>query len=374
LEIRVVASLVYHKKKEWVIMFPGFRKTILILVLMLMFLLLVFGCSTEQDVPEDEMIDQVEDDETEAEVEPLKVATIMPGSIQDADYNTLGFLAVQDLERELNVQTAYSERVAVPDAGRVMSEYIDDGFTVIWVHGSQFNDTALDLGARNPDVIFIIEVDSEPAESLPNLWNLDRNFYTGFYVLGAAAALTTESGHIGYIGGVELPFTRAELNAIQQAIDDMGSTADIQYLYVGDFNDPLEARRSAESLISKGVDVIISSVNLGNYGLFTAAQEANSQVLVTTKYTDKSTHAPQNYLTTDLFDFSTPLLEIVERIIGGEQGGYLKLEYGEGKPRDTQFPLLNVSDEISTQVKQISDQVASGAINVIQKMDAIEIR
>jgi len=146
-----------------------------------MFLLLVFGCSTEQDVPEDEMIDQVEDDETEAEVEPLKVATIMPGSIQDADYNTLGFLAVQDLERELNVQTAYSERVAVPDAGRVMSEYIDDGFTVIWVHGSQFNDTALDLGARNPDVIFIIEVDSEPAESLPNLWNLDRNFYTGFY-------------------------------------------------------------------------------------------------------------------------------------------------------------------------------------------------
>lgn len=352
----------------------GSRKTISLLVLMLILALLVFGCGPAQEATGDEVTGPVEGEEAVTVPDALKLATIMPGSIQDADYNTLGFIAVQDLERELGVQTAYSERVAVPDAGRVMSEYIDDGFTVIWVHGSQFNDTALDLGAKNPDVIFIIEVDSEPAEALPNLWYLDRNFYTGFYVLGAAAALTTESGHIGYIGGVELPFTRAELNAMQQAIDDLGSTADIQYLYVGDFNDPLEARRSAESLISRGVDVIVSSVNLGNYGLFTAAQEADRKVLVTTKYTDKSTHAPQNYLSTDLFDFSTPLVEIVERIVGGEQGGYLKLEYGEGKPRATQFPLLNISDEISAQVKQISDQVASGAISVIQKMDAIEVR
>ncbi|MDW7730416.1 MAG: BMP family protein [Bacillota bacterium] len=348
-------------------------KSFLMLGLLMLFALLLFGCAPTPAVDEPTE-PAVEEEETVTAADTIKFAAVMPGSIQDADYNTLGFLAVQDLGSEFGVSTSYSERVAVPDAGRVMSEYIDDGFNVIWVHGSQFNDTALDLGANNPDVIFIIEVDAQPAQTLPNFWYLDRNFYTGFYVLGAAAALTTESGHIGYIGGVELPFTRAELNAMQQAIDDLESSATIQYLYVGDFNDPLEARRSAESLIARGVDVIVSSVNLGNYGIFTAAQEAGQPVLVTTKYTDKSTHAPQNYLTTDLFNFSAPLIEIVDRIIGGEVGGYLKLEYGEGKPRATQFPLLNVSDEISAQVRQIFDQVASGEITVIQKMDAIEVR
>ena len=351
-----------------------YGKSILLLVFMMMLAFMIFGCASEQEPPGVDPSEPAEEEEAATEVDSVKFATIMPGSIQDADYNTLGFIAVQDVGSEFGISTSYSERVAVPDAGRVMNEYIDDGFNVIWVHGSQFNDTALDLGANNPDVIFIIEVDAEPAQTLPNFWYLDRNFYTGFYVLGAAAALSTETGHIGYIGGVELPFTRAELNAMQQAVDDLGSTADIQYLYVGDFNDPLEARRSAESLIARGVDIIVSSVNLGNYGIFSAAQEASSQVLVTTKYTDKSTHAPQNYLTTDLFEFSAPIVEILGRIIGGEMGGYLKLDYGEGKPRATQFPLLNVPDEISAQVKQISDQVASGETSVIQKMDAIEVR
>jgi len=301
----------------------------------------------------------------------FKLATVMPGSIQDADYNTIGYIATQEVGDEFGIEKAYSEKVAVPDAERVIKEYIADGYNIIWVHGGQFNSAALTVADQYPDVTLIVEVDAKPAEMKPNVWYFHRNFHTGFYVLGALAALKTQTGKVGYIGGLEMPFTYGEINAVKQAFKDLGSSATLDYVYAGDFNDPLKARQAAESLIAKGVDVILSSVNLGNYGIYNALAEAKTPVYITVKYTDKSTQAPQNYLTADLFDFRVPLREVVSKVLKGEKGGFLMLDYGEGKARYAQFPIKNVTDEINSRVKQIADDVASGKIQVIQKLDAI---
>jgi len=325
---------------------------------LLLFVVLVLSFSTSCKKPEEQ--------------KPVfKLATVMPGSIQDADYNTIGYIATQEVSKEFGIDSAYSEKVAVPDAERVMKEYIADGYNIIWVHGSQFNGAALKVADENPNVTFIVEVDTKPQDMKPNVWYFHRNFHTGFYVLGALAALKTQTGKIGYIGGLEMPFTHGEINAVKQAIKDLGSKATLEYVYAGDFNDPLKARQAAESLISRGVDVILSSVNLGNYGIYNALAEAKTPVYITVKYTDKSTQAPQNYLTADLFDFKVPLKEVVSRVLKGEKGGFLMLDYGEGKARYTQFPIKNVTDEINAKVKQIADDVASGKIQVIEKLDAI---
>lgn len=333
------------------------KKTFLLLVVLMVILILLPLTSCKK---------------AEEQKPVYKLATVMPGSIQDADYNTLGYIATQEIGKEFNIDIAYSEKVAVPDVERVMREYIADGFNIIWVHGGQFNSAALKLADENPNVTFIIEVDSEPSDKKPNVWYFHRNFHTGFYVLGALAALKTETGKIGYIGGLELPFTHGEINAVKQAIKDLGSKATLDYVYAGDFNDPLKARQAAESLIAKGVDVILSSVNLGNYGIYNALSEAKRPVYITVKYTDKSSQAPQHYLTADLFDFRVPLREVMGRVLKGEKGGFLKLEYGEGKARYTQFPIKNVSEEINAKVKQIADDVASGKITVIEKLDVID--
>jgi basic membrane protein A len=236
--------------------------------------------------------------------EQSRMAVIFPGSIQDADYNTIGYTAMQTVGAEFGLETAFSERVAVPDAERVLREYATSDFGIIWVHGSQFNGAANTVAPDYPDVTFIIEVDSEPAQPLPNVWYMDRNFHPGFYVLGAVAALKSESGRIGYFTGVQLPFATEEINAIYQAWNDLGFEGSLEYLFLGDFNDPVRTRQAAEGFIAQGIDVIISSVNLGNYGLYNAATDADADIWFTTKYTGKEVHAPENYLTSDLFDFT----------------------------------------------------------------------
>jgi basic membrane protein A len=302
---------------------------------------------------------------------PLQIAAVFPGSIQDADYNTIGYVALQEVGQEYGVQTSYSEAVAVPDAERVLREYAIGGVNVIWVHGSQFNSAATAVGPDFPEVTFIMEVDSEPADKLDNFWYMDRNFYTGFYVLGALAGLKTETGQVGYLGGLELPFTRGEINAVLQGLDAVGSDATLQHIYVGDFNDPVATRQAAEGMISNNVDVIISSVNLGNYGLYNAVKESDRQVFITTKYTDKEVQAPENYLTSDLFDFRVPLKAIVGRIIDGERGGFIFLDYGAGNARWAQFPLVNVTDEVNARVREIADSVAAGDVDIVRNQQEI---
>lgn len=293
-----------------------------------------------------------------------KIAAVFPGSIQDADYNTIGYIALQEAANSEGIKSAYSEKVAVPDAERVLKEYINADFNIIFVHGAQFNGAVAKVAPDNPNITFIIEVDAKPDTPAANIWYIERNFHTGFYILGTVAAMKTETGKIGYIGGLELPFVRAEINAINQAITDQNSNAELEYIFVGDFNDPLKARQAAEGLMSQGIDVIISAVNLGNFGIYSAVKEADQPVFITATYTDKVSQAPDNYLTSDLFDFGVPVKGIVSKIIAGEKSGHWFMEYGEGKARSTLFPINNVSDSVNRKVKRISADLASGKIIV----------
>ena len=75
------------------------------------------------------------------------------------------------------------------------------------IHGNQFNEATIEV-AENPDVSFIIEL-MLPAEAdcLPNIFYVERNYHSGYYVHGAAAALASKTGKIGY-GRMELPYQK----------------------------------------------------------------------------------------------------------------------------------------------------------------------
>ncbi len=291
-----------------------------------------------------------------------KLAAIFPGTIQDADYNTLGYLAINHIKSKYGMEVAYSEKVAVPDAERVMREYISLGYNIIWAHGGQFLAQLKKLAEEYPDIVFIGEADKPLDNPPPNLWIIDRNFHTGFYVLGAIAAMTTQTGKIGYIGGIDLPFSKAEVNAALQAIKKYNLDAELIYVWVGDFNDPVKTRSLAESLIGQGVDFIMSSVNLGNYGLFEAVKAADKKIYVTVKYTDKSSFIPENFVTSYIYDFGVALDYIVGRVLEGEKGGYYKMEFGKACYILT--PLQNVPEDVNAEVQKIIDDIINGKITI----------
>ncbi len=300
----------------------------------------------------------------------FKLAAIFPGVITDADYNTLGYIGVTSVQTDLGIEVAYSESVAVPDVERVMREYIDDGYNIIFTHGGQFISQTKDLAAQFPDVYFIGEFDAPVEDAPPNFWVIDRNFHVGFYAIGALAGKQTQTGKIGYIGGLTLPFSYAEVHAMEQAIDDLGLDVEVKAVWAGNFNDPTKARELADAMIAEDVDVIVGSLNLGMFGIFEAVKGAPNQVWVTAKYTDKSNFAPDHYITSVLYDWSGPLKEIVKKIMEGETGGYYPLGFDTGVA--IQMPLRNVSDELNSEIEQIVADIQAGKIEVVKDTTPIE--
>lgn len=306
-----------------------------------------------------------------AKTETVKLAAIFPGVITDADYNTLGYIAVTSVQADLGAEVAYSESVQVPDVDRVMREYIDNGFSIIWTHGGQYITQTQDLAKQFENITFIAETDAPVEGAPPNLWIIDRNFHVGFYALGALAAKQSQTGKIGYLGGLTLPFSNAEFHAVEQAIKDQGLNVEVKPVWAGDFNDPTKARAVADAMIAEDVDVIIGSLNLGMFGLFEAVKAStDKKVLVTAKYTDKTAYAPEHYITSLIYDFAGPLKEIVQKTMNGEKGGYYLLGFDTGVA--VQFPLKNVSGELNSEMEKIVADIRDGKIEVAKDNTPIE--
>jgi len=301
----------------------------------------------------------------------LKLAAIFPGVISDSDYNTLGYLGAEAVQKDLGVEMAYSESVPVPDIDGVMRQYIDQEFNIIWTHGSQFVNQTLELAVQFPDVIFIAEGDAKPDNLASNVWFIDRNFHIGFYGIGALAARITQTGKVGYIGGLTLPFSYAEVHAIQQAIADSGKTVEFKPVWAGDFNDPAKSRQVADTMIAEGYDVLLGSLNNGMLGVFEAAKASSgTKILVTAKYTDKTSIAPDNYVTSLLYDFVKPMKDIVSKIQAGEKGGYYPLGFDTGV--SLQVPLKNVDPTVETEMESVIADLVAGKIQVVKDTSEVQ--
>jgi basic membrane protein A len=308
-------------------------------------------------------------DDPGASSDELKIAAIFSGSTTDADYNALGLLALQAAEKDHQAKTAHSESVPVPDAERVMKEYLADGYTVIWSHGSQYFEATQKLAKQNPNVTFIGEFDDKPKEQVPNLWVIDRNFHTAFYPIGVLAGAQTKSGKIGYIGGLSLPFSYSEVHAMNQALKDTGSNAVINPVWTGDFNDPTKAQQMTTQLIGQGNDVIVGSLNMGSVGSFQAVKGTDHDVVITAKYTDKSQFDPEHYASSTIYDFTKPLDDLMTKIQAGERNGYYPLGFETGVSIQTP---MNVDPAVAAKVEQAVADIKAGKVVVEKNLTPIK--
>lgn len=301
--------------------------------------------------------------------EGQRIAAVFSGSTTDADYNALGLLALEEAETA-GAEIAFSESVPVPDAERVINEYVADGYDVVWTHGSQFYEATAKVAAENPDVDFIAEFDGEPAEQPDNVWVIDRNFHIAFYPIGVLASELSATGSVGYVGGLSLPFSYSEVHAMEQALEDRGSNATINPVWTGDFNDPAKAQQISTQLLSQGSDVIVGSLNLGAVGTFQAVgSKPAGEAWVTAKYTDKSQFGAEHYAGSVLYDFVQPLSEVLESIAGGERSGYYSMGFDTGVE-------IQVSDavpaDVKAEVEKVVAEVVDGTVTVERNVEPIE--
>ena len=181
--------------------------------------------------------------------------------------------------RELSPNSDASNRADL------LTQLAEGGYNPVIAVGFAYGDVIGDVAKQHPDTTFAI-IDSSAAEvGADNLTGLLFAENEGSYLAGVAAALKTETNHIGFVGGVETPLIQkfeagyvAGAKAVKSDIK-----IDIQYISpAGDFsgfNDPAKGKIVAQGMYDGGADIVYHAAGGSGLGVFQAAAASNKRAI-----------------------------------------------------------------------------------------------
>ncbi|MGW4638175.1 BMP family lipoprotein [Sphaerisporangium sp. NPDC004334] len=216
----------------------------------------------------------------------LKVGVVYAGALGDFSYNDLARDGLTRIENELQLPTKGIETDAdAPEGEKVqlVETFAKAGYNPIIGMTFAYSKAVDEVASRYPDTRFAV-VDGDPPTQ-PNVMCLKFSVAQGSFLAGAAAALKSRTGAIGFVGGMETP-------AIQQFY--AGYAAGAKYVnprikvlskYISQppddsgFRDPVKGRIAAEGQLDSGVDVIFHAAGAAGVGVIDAAAAAGKKAI-----------------------------------------------------------------------------------------------
>ena len=208
------------------------------------------------------------------------------GGRGDQSFNDSAAKGLDQAKEELGVEVEEVEASqGENDAAREdrLNQLVDAGCTNIIGVGYIYAKAIGGAAKDNPDVSFAIIDDASADSEGENVAQLVFAEHEGSFLVGAAAALKSKSGKVGFIGGTDVPLINkfeAGFKAGAQAVDPK---IDIQTKYLAEdgsgFADPAKGKTAAEGMYDKGADVIYHAAGGSGSGLFEAAK-ANKKMAI----------------------------------------------------------------------------------------------
>ena len=372
------------------------KRLLLLLSVLLSFSLIAAACGDDEETATDDSSDDMADDSgddmaEEEEAAPLPGEGVSVGLVfdiggeGDQSFNDSAAAGLARAAEELGVSTS---KVSPNDDGSNRAELLQlqaDSSDIVLAIGFLFEGDAATVGAANPDTAFAV-VDSSmldfgqdpPAPYADIIAGLVFSEEQGSFLVGAAAALKTETGTIGFIGGV-CCFGLIEKFEAGYIAGAKAVNPDIEIIseYITEFpnfdgfNDPASGRETALAIFEQGADIIYHAAGGTGAGLFTAAKEhteaTGSKVwgigVDSDQYNTVDADVQEFVLTSMLKRVDTAVFEIVKAHIEGT--------FGAGETRyDLSVDGVGYStsggyvDDILDQLEDFKAQIINGDIVV----------
>ncbi len=162
----------------------------------------------------------------------------------------------------------------------------EQGFNPVIAVGFNYDDVIAEVAPQFPDTTFA-QVDGSNADGAKgdNVTGLVFAEEEGSFLAGVAAALKSESGHIGFVGGVQSPLIEkfeAGYLAGAQAVNPQ-IVVDRQYISpAGDFSgfsDPARGQILAQGMYDAGADIVYHAAGGSGRGVFQAAADSGNRAI-----------------------------------------------------------------------------------------------
>ena len=158
-----------------------------------------------------------------------------------------------------------------------------NGFNPVIAVGFAYSGATGKVAKEFPDTQFAI-IDDAGAVG-PNIANLTFAEHEGSFLVGAAAALKSKTGNIGFVGGVEVPLIKKFEAGYAAGAKAVKPDIKVQTKYLtqppdfSGFGDPAKGKTAAEGMFQGGADVVYQAAGGSGGGVFEAAKAANGMAI-----------------------------------------------------------------------------------------------
>jgi basic membrane protein A len=252
-----------------------------------------------------------------SEAKKLKVALVLPGSINDQGFNESAYNGLMALKDKLGVDVAYSESTPTANFERVIRGFADDGNDIIIGQGFEFGDIMAKVSLDYANQYFIVVNRADiPGNKGKNVVAIEPAAKDAAFLVGVLAGLTTKSNKVGAVMGFDFPNIVMQVEAFRLGMKSVNAKAELQPVYIGTFDDVAKGKEAALAQISAGADVIYHIADSAGIGVIQAADEKGIKVIGWG--VDQNKVAPKTVIATQVIDTAAMMLQEVKLIQDGK--------------------------------------------------------
>jgi len=192
----------------------------------------------------------------------------------DKSFNEAAYNGAERFKDETGIEYLEFEVTQEAQRDQAMRRMIRSGANIVVVVGFQ-NATPLEtIAAENPDVNFTI---IDAVVDLPNVQSITFKEHEGSFLVGMAAAMASETGTVGFVGGMDIPLIRNFAYGYEQGVNYVNPDAEVLVNMTGTtpaaWNDPARGGELAIGQFNQGADVVYAAAGSTGLGVLQAAAD-----------------------------------------------------------------------------------------------------
>lgn len=193
----------------------------------------------------------------------------------DKSFNEAAYTGAQKFKEDTGIE--YRDFEIQNDAQReqAMRNFAKRGMSPIVAIGFAQANAVEKVAKEFPDIQFAIV---DMVVDLPNVRSIVFKEHEGSYIVGMLAAMASETGKVGFVGGMDIPLIRKFACGYKQGVMAANAQAEIFENMTGTtgaaWNDPVKGGELAKSQFDRGADIVYHAAGGTGIGVLQAAADA----------------------------------------------------------------------------------------------------
>ena len=196
---------------------------------------------------------------TEAPAEPLRIAFMYDGEIDDGGWNEAHENGRQYLIANMDgIETTFVENLSPgSEFQAAFEDFGSQGYDLV-VCTTWCQDDVLVVAPDYPDTVYLSWGGYQTA---PNVGHFDGATEDGRYLDGLVAGSQPGVELIGYVGGFAIEEVVRGVNAFMIGAREINPDIETQVVWVNSWYDPAAEQQAAQALVDAGADLLAAEVN-----------------------------------------------------------------------------------------------------------------